>query len=46
MTEEQVRAIWIILSELDCGELLFQDLYDAVEQVVGIVETEVRKDLT
>ena len=40
MTEEQVRLIWKILSELDVGELLYQDLYDAVEKVVGIINQE------
>jgi len=38
MNEEDLQRIWQELLELDVGELMYQDLYDAVKKVVGVVE--------
>ena len=40
MTEDEIKRVWNLLLELDVGELLYQDLYDAVEKVAGITNQE------
>ena len=38
MNEEDLQRIWQELLELDVGELMYQDLYDAVKKVVGVYD--------